>query len=188
MAISSIALCRRALLKIGCNPITSFDENTAEAEVASNLFAPIRDGILSAHPWSFATAQMTLARLNTTPVADYAYAYQMPVDFLRVLSAGIGRGRGAAYRIHENQLHTDASEVVLTYIFKPNEIEFPPFFDQALIARLAAEFCIPLTDSTTRAEALLRIAENELRSAKTIDSQQETTTAIDDFTLINARF
>ncbi|MCK5165876.1 MAG: hypothetical protein KAQ66_01110 [Rhodospirillaceae bacterium] len=188
MALSPIALCRRALLKIGCHPITSFDESSAEAEVASNLFAPVRDGILSAHPWSFATAQMTLARLSENPVADYAYAYQMPVDFLRVLSAGIGRGRGAAYRIHESQLHTDASEVVLTYIFRPLEVEYPPFFDQALIARLAAEFCIPLTDSTSRTEALYRLAENEFRTAKTIDSQQETTDAIDDFTLINARF
>src|SRR3990167_6519941 len=133
MTLSSIALCSRALLKSGANTITSFDEGTAEAEVADNLFPSVRDGVLSAHPWSFATAQTTLAKLLAKPVADYAFAYQLPADFLRVLSAGvIGRGRGIVYRIAERKLHTDTDGVVLTYIFRPDESEFPPYFNQAL--------------------------------------------------------
>jgi len=187
MALSSIALCSRALLKTGCRSITSFDEGTAEAEVAGNLYGSIRDALLSAYPWSFATAQATLPRLEAAPVADYAHAFQLPADFLRAMSAGAGRGRGLDYRIHERRLHAHAPEVVLTYIFRPLETEFPPFFDQALIARLAAEFCIPLTDSTTRSEALLRVAENELAQARTIDAQQDTILAIDDYPLIGAR-
>jgi len=187
MALSSIALCSRALLKTGCRSITSFDEGTAEAEVAGNLYESIRDALLSAHPWSFATAQVTLPRLDAEPLADYAYAYQLPADFLRALSAGAGRGRGLDYRIQERRLHTSSSEVVLSYIFGPAESEFPPFFDQTLIARLAAEFCIPLTDSTSRSEALLKIAENEFKRARLIDSQQQTPLAFQDFTLIGVR-
>jgi len=187
MALSSIALCARALLKIGCRSITSFDEGTAEAEVAGNLYEPIRDAILSSNPWSFATGQVTLPRLDAEPVADYAYAYQLPTDFLRALSAGAGRGRGLDYRIHERRLHTNATEVVLTYIFRPLESEFPPFFDQALIAKLSAEFCIPLTDSTSRADSLGKIVEQEFKRAKTIDAMQESPAAIEDFTLIGVR-
>ena len=77
--------------------------------------------------------------------------------------------------------------MVLTYIFRPLESEFPPFFDQVLIARLAAEFCIPLTDSTTRTKALLDMADKELRQARTIDAQQDTITVIDDYPLIGVR-
>lgn len=187
MALSSIALCSRALLKTGCRSITSFDEGTAEAEVAGNLYPSIRDALLSVHPWSFATAQATLPTLVAEPIADYAYAYQLPADHLRALSAGAGRGRGLDYRIHERRLHANSSEVVLTYIFRPLESEFPPFFDQVLIARLAAEFCIPLTDSTTRTKALLDMADKELRQARTIDAQQDTITVIDDYPLIGAR-
>ncbi|MBT4890046.1 MAG: hypothetical protein HON65_10885, partial [Rhodospirillales bacterium] len=83
MALSSIALCSRALIKIGAMSITSFEEGTAESEVAANLYSSVRDGLLSSHPWNFASAQVTLARLNADPIADYAYAYQLPVDFLR---------------------------------------------------------------------------------------------------------
>lgn len=188
MALSGIALSSRALLKIGGDTITSFDEGTAEAEIAANLYPTTRDALLSVHPWRFATGQAALARLTAEPVADFAYAYQLPSDLLRAVSAGgAGRGRGIPFRIAERRLHTDAPEVVLTYLFRPQETDFPPFFDQALIARLAAEFCIPLTGSTSRAEMLEKLADMELRRAKLIDAQQDTPNGLDDFTLIDAR-
>ncbi len=187
MALSSLAICSRALLKIGATTVASFDEGTAEAEVAANLYPSTRDALLSLYPWSFATGQMTLARLAAEPVADYAHAYQLPADFLRALSAGSGRGRGLDYRINERRLHSDAPEVVLTYIFRPDESAFPPFFDQVLIARLAAEFCIPLTENTSRAESLYRLAEEELRRARLIDAQQDTPGRVEDFNLLEVR-
>lgn len=188
MALSALALCSRALLKIGAQPIASLEEGTAEAEVAANLYPGLRDALISAHPWSFATGQAVLPRLSGVPVADYAYAYQLPAGFLRALSAGSGgRGRGVPYRLHEDRLHCDADQVVLTYIFRPEESEFPPFFASALVARLAAEFCIPLTESSTRAEMLYRLADSELRAARQADSQQATTRAIEGFPLIAAR-
>ncbi|HYZ32347.1 MAG TPA: hypothetical protein VE684_08710, partial [Crenalkalicoccus sp.] len=76
MSLTALALCSRALLKIGAQPIASLDEGTAEAEVAANLYPAVRDALLSAHPWSFATGQETLPRLAARPVADFAYAYQ----------------------------------------------------------------------------------------------------------------
>lgn len=188
MALSSIAICSRALMKLGADSITSFEDGTAEAEVAASLYGPIRDALISAYPWSFATGQIALARLAAEPIADFSYAYQLPSDFLRVLSAGVaGRGRGIDYRIAERRLHTDVSEVTLTYIFRPDETTFPPFFDQALIARLAAEFCIPLTDSTSRSEVLHRLAEKQFQEAKLIDGQQESSTQIENFSLVEVR-
>ncbi len=188
MALTSIALCSRALLKIGAGTIASFDEGTAEAEVAANLYPSLRDAMLSSHPWNFATGQATLPRLAAQPVADYEFAFQLPADFLRALSAGVtGRGRGLDYRIAENRLHTDSDQAVLTYVFRPAERDFPPFFDQALIARLAAEFCIPLTESSSRAELLHKLAEEEFRRAKLIDGQQDTPSAIESFPLVDVR-
>jgi len=188
MALTALALCSRALLRIGAQPVASLDEGTAEAEVAANLYAPIRDALLSAHPWSFATGQAALPRLVARPQADLAHAFQLPPGFLRALSAGTGdRGRGVPYRIQEGRLHADADNVVLTYIFRPDESAFPPFFAQSLAARLAAEFCLPLTESASRAEMLFRLAESELRAARQIDSQQDTPRGIEDFPLVSVR-
>ena len=188
MALSDIALCSRALIRIGAAPITSFDDGTAESEIAGALFGPIRDALLSAYGWSFASGQVALSQLEIPPLADYAHAYQLPADFLRALSAGTGgKGRGLNFRIARNALHTDADSVLLTYIFRPEEEEFPPYFDAALIARLAAEFSIPVTENTSRAETMFRLAEIEFGRARQIDAQQDSPGRIEDFSLINAR-
>jgi hypothetical protein len=188
MALTALALCSRALLRLGAQPVASLDEGTAEAEVAANLYAPVRDTLIAVHPWSFATGQADLPRLSAVPQADMAHAFQLPGGFLRALSAGAGgRGRGMPYRIHEDRLHADSPSVTLTYIFRPEESAFPPFFAQALVARLAAEFCLPLTESQSRAEMLFRLAETELRGARLVDSQQDTPRAIEYFPLVDVR-
>lgn len=188
MALSDIGLSSRALIKIGATPITSFNDGTAESEIAGALFPQIRDALLSAYAWSFATGQIALDQLQTAPVADYQYAFQLPNDFLRALSAGSGtRGRGLNYRIAAGALHTNAPDVILTYIYRPEEEGFPPYFDQALIARLAAEFTIPVTENTSRSETMLNIAEREFQRARQIDAQQDTPNKIEDFTLVKVR-
>lgn len=188
MNYSSISLCSKALLKIGAASITSFEDGTAEGEIAANLYPYIRDGLLSSYPWSFAVAQAKLGRLETNPLADYRYSYLLPSDFLRVISAGsFGRSRGIKYRIVEDCLHTDLSEVNLSYIYRPDENAFPAYFCEALINKLSFEFCIPLTESSSRAEFLCKIAEDSISRARSVDSQQATPNCFEDFSLVEVR-
>ncbi len=188
MALNDIGLCSRALVRLGANPITSFNDETAESEIANALYAPIRDATLSAYPWTFATGQLALTKLNDPPIADYLNAFQLPIDFLRAISAGNGtKGRGLNYRIARGQLHTNADAVTLTYIFKPEEEEFPSFFDMALISRLTAEFCIPVTESTSRAETFYKTAKEEFARARQIDAQQDSPNHLENFNLIDVR-
>ncbi|MGH6943121.1 MAG: hypothetical protein ACREH6_02730 [Geminicoccaceae bacterium] len=188
MALSSIELCSTALIKLGARSISSFEDGTAEAEVVSRLYPLVRDAMLCTHPWSFATSQVTLAQLTMEPLADFAHAYQLPQDFLKALSAGHdGRGRGLQFQIISRKLHTNANSVVLTYIFRPSEGDFPAYFSSALVSRLAAESCVPLTENSARAERLSNLAEEELKLARLIDSQQDTPPKVEDFTLIKAR-
>ncbi len=188
MALNDIGLCSRALIRLGANPITSFEDGTAESEIAGALFAPMRDALLSAYPWTFASGQLVLTKLGTAPIADYQNAFQLPNDYLRAISAGSGsKSRGANYRISRGNLHSNYEDITLSYIFRPEEEEFPPFFDIALIARLSAEFCIPITESTSRAEALYRLAEKEFARARQIDAQQDTPNHLENFTLIDVR-
>ena len=188
MALNDVGLCSRALIRLGAAPITSFADGTAESEIAGALYGPTRDALLSAYGWTFASGQVALTPLVTPPLADYARAFQLPNDYLRAMSAGQGgRGRGLHYRIARGALHTDASEVMLSYIFRPEEEEFPPFFDMALIARLAAEFCIPVTENTSRADALYKLADLEFARARQIDAQQDSPNRIENFSLTDVR-
>lgn len=188
MVYTDVSLCSKALLKIGAQTITSFEDGTAEAEVAANLYPITRDGLLSSYPWSFAVVQKKLARLDHKPIADFNYAYQLPSDFLRIISAGSGRrGQGIEYRIYENKIYTDSSEVIITYIYRAAENLFPTFFSEALVSKLAAEFCIPLTESSSRAEYLAKKSETEIKQARLVDAQQATPLKFEDFTLVEAR-
>lgn len=188
MNYTDLGICSNALLKLGAKGIISYEEGTAEAEVASSLYPLIRDSLLSSYPWKFAFAQKQLVRLAEDPVADYQYAYLLPDDLLRIISAGQGgRGHGIEYSISKNRLHTNASEVILSYVFRCDESGFPPFFCEALVARLAAEFCLPLTESTTRAELLTKTSDELIKRARLIDSQQSTPQKFEDYTLVEVR-
>ena len=189
MAQTDISLASTALIRIGAAPITSFEDGTARAEIAGALYGPTRDALLSAYAWNFATGQTSLVKLSTPPLADFANAFQVPNNFLRALSAGTGpRSRGIEYRLSTDQLHTNSETAVLTYIFRPDEQTFPAYFNQALIARLSAEFTIPVTENTSRGEAMFRLAENEFQKARQIDAQQDTPDRIENFNLIDIRY
>jgi len=188
MALTAIGLCARALIKLGAAPISSFEEGSAEAETAAALYETTRDALLAAHPWSFAIVEVALPRLSEDPVGDKAFAFQLPSDFIRAVSAGAGgRTTGLEYLIIGRTLTADAESVTLTHIRRPNEADFPAFFDQALIARLAVEFCLPLTESASRWQLLARAAEDELKAARRIDAAQDAQPRFEDFSLIEAR-
>lgn len=185
---TAIEMCSRALVKIGAGRIQSFTEGTDEASAADALYALTRDSTLSSYPWVFAFEQAPLVRQLPAPTADYAWSYALPADLLIVRSLGAtGRGRGAVYRIAGGVVQTDAEEVVVTYTRRVPEEEMPAYFQAALVAVLAAELVIPLTESTARWQGLQQRAETMLREARRIDAQQSTPPAIESWPLIEAR-
>lgn len=188
MSDTAITLCSKALVKIGAKSITSFLEETAEAEVANQLYEPCLQYLLASYPWRFALTQKTLARLGEKPVSDYQYAYQLPNDCVRVLSAGQDvKSSGLNYKIVGQKLYTNAEHVVLNYIRRPEENTFPAFFIDAFVEKLASEFCLPLTESTTRTDYVRKMAEEAITTARLVDSQQNVNLSFQDFSLIEVR-
>jgi len=188
MSYTKIDLCSCALVKLGASAIASFNEATAEAKACLQLYEPTLESLLGAYPWRFALEKVELPRLVSVPTADYKYAYQLPNNCVRILSAGNGnRSQGLKYKIVGKNLHTNAESVVISYITRPDESMFPPFFCSALIAKLAAELCLPLTESTSRTEYMCGKAEEEFKMAKLTDSQQDVPVCFQDFSLIEVR-
>ena len=189
MAASDLALVNAALAKLGASPIASLSGGDAVSSLCAALYAPVRDGLLSAYPWSFAVRQAALTTPETvSPVADYPYAFDVPDDHLRTLSVGAdGAGEGVSFRQIGGQIQTGLSSIILTYVARVSETSFPPLFDLALIARLAAELCVPITENASRAEGLYRLCELEFSRARSSDAQQDTPARIRRFSLIDVR-
>ncbi|MFI3241497.1 MAG: hypothetical protein R3Y43_02905 [Alphaproteobacteria bacterium] len=188
MAYTDIDICSNALIRIGGSSISSFEESTAEAEVAKNLYSIIKNSLISSYPWNFALRQQKLNKLEEAPIADFQYAYFLPTDCLRVISAGYdNRTRGLSYVISENKLYSNVNDIVIQYVASVEEESMPSFFVEMLIGKLASDFCLSLTESTSRAEFLLKRFEDDFKRAKLIDAQQSTTKTFEDFSLIDVR-
>jgi hypothetical protein len=191
MALSDIALCARAMVMIGASPVSSFDEDSAEAETARLLYPAIRDGMLAGYPWRFAARGCWLARLamgdDGRDPKDGSALFALPRDFIRLLSLENDGGTITRFEVRDRAVSCSADAAYLEYVARLAEGSFPAWFDLALIARLAAEFCLPLTESSTRAEYLFKRAEDQFRQARLADAQQSTPHAIEGFSLISAR-
>ena len=188
MSFTNIELCSRALIRLGANPITDFDDGSAEADIANALYGATKNSLLSSYPWSFATKQVQLEESGHTPLADYSYSFTLPSDILCAVSAGVGsKGKGTHFKILNGALNSNSNNIVLTYIAEVPESDFPAFFSSILITKLAAEFSIPVTENTSRTEMLYKLSEKEIRKARQIDAQQDSPNRLENFTLIDVR-
>ncbi len=185
MAKNAIDIVNSALVKIGATPIQGFQDNCAEAIVAKDLYEQVKDTVLSMYPWSFATKRISLAKLyiqNSENGNGGQNTFVLPQDSLRVLSVN-----ARTYAIEGNKLTSPNNQITISYIYKTLEGNFPAFFANVLISRLAAEFCLPLTDSTTRTDFLYVRFDRELKTARLIDASQEVNSNLDMSYLLEGR-
>lgn len=184
-----LELCSLALTAVGADPITSFDAGTVEAEVASLWYPMTAEALLSSHYWSFALRRVELARLlGQDSLAGWSYAYALPADFLRLQAVGTDAAeQGVPFEVRGAQLLTNAANVEITYVRRASEDDWPGYFQDALVAQLGANFAIPLTENTSRADTLGRLAEVKFVRAKQADDQGKDTRAIKRFPLTDAR-
>jgi len=190
MAVSKIDIGTQALLKIGGTPIQSFTEGTRQAQVVSNLYDTVKQSLLYYTFWNFATEKVELSQLAGTPVDKrYKYKFQVPGDVIRV--KGIFDSRGTEnrdYRVENNILYTNLNRVFLEYIRNMSESDFPPFFTECLVAKLAYEINDAISAVGSRSERLSREFERKLQIAKTTDAQENPPASIlDDGILVKAR-
>jgi len=165
-----------ALMKIGEKPIQSFNEDSAAAQLARTLFDPVADALLSCHPWRFATAAFDLAK---TEGGDFL----LPTEVLRVISCSAGR-----YEINGNRIKADAPAISLSAIIRTGPEIYPTFFVSTLAAKLATEFCVPLTGNQNAFATFSAVFNSELRAARFIDSTMASASDIQEFSLIRTRY
>lgn len=177
VANSAIDICSRALILIGAEPITSFNDNTTEALVAVNMYEDVAQASLCNTRWSFATEQAQLNRLTDEPTGRYDAAYQLPSNLL-MLNAITVNDNKTKHRIYGDKVFTNTSaadEVIADYIYRADESDWPSFFTLAVEYALAAIFA----SSIARNEGLTQIMEvkanNLMAKARNLDSQQNTT-------------
>ena len=80
---SEVEICNLALSNIRAGSINSLTESSFQAQVCKLKYPFLRDRLLTELPWQF-NRKLRALSLLTTEIFNWAYAYQYPVDCLKV--------------------------------------------------------------------------------------------------------
>jgi hypothetical protein len=165
-----VEIANRALTKLGAERILLLTDPNKEARVMNSMFDTVMDAELRRHRWKFALKRATLPALVATPEWGYAYAYQLPADFLALVQVNEFYLRGlkqkTLWTVESGQILTDlAAPLKLRYIRRVDNMALlDPLFVEVLSCKLAFEACETLTQSGQKRQAAgeeYRFAVNE---------------------------
>ena len=188
-ADTPLDICSRALILIGAEPISSFDDGTTEATVAVNMYEDVVQSALVNTRWRFATNQKQVNRLTDKPTGRYDYAYQLPSDLIMLHGATVNNNL-IEYQVYGDKLYADTTEtdtVIVDYSFRASEIDFPSYFTLAVEFSLAIIFATSIARDANLAALMTQRADLSMAKARTLDSQQQTTRKLETSRFLSAR-
>tara|TARA_R100001198_G_scaffold9271_1_gene4030 strand:- start:437 stop:1027 length:591 start_codon:yes stop_codon:yes gene_type:complete len=192
MATTKVDICSTALVMIGANTITSFSDDSTEANVCNTVYEDILKSALTRHRWRFATEQKQLSLLTAEPTGRYAYAYQLPTqpELLQLITLTVN-DIVIPYERYGDKVFLDnygsTSTVICDYIYRADEGEFPPHFILALEYTLASLFAGSIARDSGMIKQFADMAERQYLIAKNVDSAERTTKQLDQSRFINLR-
>jgi hypothetical protein len=185
---TAVSICSNALLMLGDNPISSFDESTDRARLASNLWPTARDYVLRSHPWNCATKRVVLAPEAEVPAFDWTAQFLLPGDTLRVMSVG-ERGERPPYKVESGKILMNATVCKLLYIWRN---ENPGTWDSMLVwgmtVAMRSIFSYGIAQSATLEQVIDQALREVLKKARATDGQEDEAEALDHSPLYEARF
>lgn len=185
--ISDVSICSSALIKLGNEPITALTDDNKNSRFCNNRYSQVRASVLEAHSWSFATKTIELAPVSgTTPLFDWAYAYQPPADLLKMLR---GEDWFQDFEMYNGILYADENPLKIKYVFlNTNVSSYTYAFAECVAWRLAADLAYALTNSTTVAQSMMTGYEMELKAARYNDAHKSTPQPLLSEEFIRSRF
>jgi hypothetical protein len=176
-ASTPIDVSSRALILIGAQPITSFEDNSTEALVCANMYEDIARSALLSTRWRFSTNQAVLNRLSEAPTGRYNSAYQLPNGSLMVHAVTVNQSP-IEYNIYGNKVFCDTSpsdELVVDYTYRADETDWPSYFTIAVEHSLAAVLATSIARDRNLSELMAIQGKDLMVKARLLDSQQQTT-------------
>jgi hypothetical protein len=181
-------LLNDALSQCGAAPIASISDGSINANHCLRFYPPLRDALLRMHHWNFAVTWVQLAQDVTPPIAEFAYAYTLPPDCLKVINYGgsntsasytlvspdAGIRNVATYKIERRKLVSNDGIAYIQYIRRvTNPDEWDGLFYQLLSTWLASKLAMAITKDPTLSMALLQQARGVLLpEALAVDGQE----------------
>lgn len=175
-ATTEVDLANMSLIMLGQQPIADLTDDNNRANLANKRLADVRDTVLRAHPWNCCIKRASIAVDATAPEWGYANRYQVPTDFIRMVST---EDEVTPYRMEAGNegdspllyIVTDATEMNILYVAKITDVsKMDSTLKHAIAARLAAEIAVAVTGDVAQENAMLQKYEAVLMEARFEDS------------------
>lgn len=171
-----------ALRRIGANRISSLEnDSTKEAIASRDIYDEARRDLLNVHNWNFAIKRVQLTASLTLPVFGWDYAYILPEDFVRLISAHPSNDDDTIvpYKLEfqasdDRVLVSNATQIYLRYVHDlqdPNVMSAT--FRDTLAWQLARELAAALSKSNAAAEQADNGYRRALSRSKSIDGVED---------------
>lgn len=177
---SEVSICNVALGWLGQTPISSLGESSVTGELCKANYDEARLAVLTEGVWSFAQRKFVLDT-PVTPTDDMwgqgSNYFLIPGDIINVReaysSASMPGDPLKGWSMEGKYLASSWGRVFCvgtTDVRDPNVMDAA--FRAALAARLAADLCVPITQSQTMAADMWAMYEDKLTRAAVIDASQ----------------
>ena len=178
--MTSLDIINAALTRIGEEPITSLDGGGVAEQIANQNYETLVEAHLAVYPWKRASKIEQLSRLDEDEVGDppepWTAAYQLPSDLTEIRTVKVDGAR-IDYEVHGDKILCDASEddeVILHYVWRPDEADWPAWFKEGIIRELEAIFLRGVGERYREADTRQDEAKIWWRTAKNRDAQSAT--------------
>lgn len=190
MATTKLEIYQRAILHCKQTPVTSLSENNEARRLCDVHYVPMLQSLMEAGFWTHAmrTAEITVNG-GVTPAIGYAYAHDLPADFVRkyVVSASETmeppldyHTDGRAYLIEGGYLWSDVTPLYLRYTsndaaYGLDLTKWPERLTEAACTELAYRIVPKLTGSSDLQHNLMSLKSMALGKANTFEALQQPT-------------
>ncbi len=181
MTTADLTVINAAATRTGNAPVTALaTDGGPVASIALNNYENIVKAELSLYPWKRATKIAQLDRIDPdvegTPPEPWTAAYQLPNDLIDIRTVKVA-GYPINYEVHGDKILCDAGEsdeVILHYVWRVPEVDWPPWFREGMTRRMEAMFLRGVGERYREGQARDEAAQEQFALAKNRDSQSQT--------------
>lgn len=191
---SEVDIANLAFARIGEPRISSItNPNTANEQLAALCFADARQTVLRLHPWKFACTRALCSRLAGSPAFDYEDAYQLPNDFIRLVSIG---GENEYYQELNYDIdglsilinNAGDSSLKVRYVKDVTDVNvWSAGFRRCMVLQLALDMAYKITKKASVVQMINELLTLELQQMASIDGQERPPIRIQRSKAIEAR-
>lgn len=182
---TDVEICSNALVRLGDAPIASLSDGTKRAIICANLYTTAKRDLLRRHPWNCCIERVLLPPLAGAPAFGWSNWFALPGDWLRTLD--VGTDGNDEYAFERGRILYNGTSLPFRYVANKTEGNWDANLTDVMIARMTADLTYPITKSTSLAEANKAEYRDVLRTAKSIDGQENPPEEMGDSPFVDVR-